>query len=266
MFTIFENNKHIESQNKAAKEVVNSLFSLVQAEGEQVTISAQTNISKERIIHNKLAVVREGIIIGKFQNKKLFFLDEGDLIGLEDIYTEDPDYTLHTEGATKCIVYDLPNLTEKIRNNEQAFKLWNKLVSIQMQMTTRLAGLLIKGELATEPSIKLYKEGDTIIEQGTTAKEVYSLMSGHANVFVGETKVGEILPDELFGALAALTDTPRTASVIASCETMVLSLPSEHFSELISGRPETVQQLVKDMARTIVSLNKKVVGFNSQLT
>ncbi len=104
-----------------------------------------------------------------------------------------------------------------------------------------------------------FAPSEVIIKQGTSGDEVYTLLNGHANVIVDGIIVGEVLADEIFGALAALTDMPRTASVVASQNCSVLSIEKDKFIELIQNRPLTVLKMVQDMARTIVDLNKKVV-------
>ena len=63
---------------------------------------------------------------------------------------------------------------------------------------------------------------------------------------------------EYKSALAALTDTARTAKVVATKRCVVASLPKDNFVELFRDKPATVFKLVKDMSRTIVDLNRQV--------
>lgn len=85
-------------------------------------------------------------------------------------------------------------------------------------------------------------------------------MSGSEKVMINDTEVGEINKDEIFGAIAALTNTKRNASIIATsnCETFVVR--SDSFRSLLEARrPDTVQKLINDMARTIVSCNDRII-------
>jgi len=75
--------------------------------------------------------------------------------------------------------------------------------------------------------------------------------------------VGDIRRDELFGAIAALTDTPRTATVKADVSCSVLVVPSTSFKALLTSRPDTVTKLIEDMARTIISTNDKILSLES---
>ena len=80
----------------------------------------------------------------------------------------------------------------------------------------------------------------------------------------GPIGLGGLLPDEIFGAIGGLTGTPRSATVVATKQTTVVVLPTDHFIELIQERPQTVLQLVKDMARKLVSLNERVVSLEDK--
>ncbi|MDH5473810.1 MAG: cyclic nucleotide-binding domain-containing protein, partial [Gammaproteobacteria bacterium] len=114
------------------------------------------------------------------------------------------------------------------------------------------------------PEIRQYNEQDTIIEEGGTDNEVYTLLSGSADVLVKDTQVGVIKRDEIFGAIAALTGTPRTAKVVATSDCTVLVVPSDRFQDLLKKRPDTVTKLIEDMARTIVASNQKIVDLSSK--
>ena len=98
-----------------------------------------------------------------------------------------------------------------------------------------------------------------IIEENTDGDEVFTLMTGAAKVIINNTEVGKINKDEIFGAIAALTNTRRSASIVATsdCETIVVR--SDRFRGLLAARPDTVQKLINDMARTIVSCNDRIM-------
>ena len=112
------------------------------------------------------------------------------------------------------------------------------------------------------PEFRVYKQGDVIIEEDTEGDEVFTLLSGTAKVMIKDIVVGQINRDEIFGVIAALTNTKRTASVIATsdCETVVIK--SENFRDLLNTRPDTVYKLIHDMARTIVSSNNMVMDLS----
>jgi len=86
------------------------------------------------------------------------------------------------------------------------------------------------------------------------------LIEGHADVLVDGKKVGEVLSDEIFEAMAAFSDTARNVTVRATKSCVVLSLPAQQFIGLMSSRPATVLKLINDMARALVTANKTLIN------
>lgn len=110
-----------------------------------------------------------------------------------------------------------------------------------------------------QPRFLSFKEGDQIIEEGSEGTEVYTMIEGEAEVFVGSTRVGQIKENEIFGAIAALTGTKRTASIIAQRPCSVLECSREEFRQLIQTRPQTVESLVQSLAEKLLSSNQRAV-------
>ena len=65
---------------------------------------------------------------------------------------------------------------------------------------------------------------------------------------------------EIFGAMAALTNADRSATVRAKTNCSVVKVPKEQFTELIKSNPATIHSLLVDMANSIVNLNEQLVG------
>lgn len=65
--------------------------------------------------------------------------------------------------------------------------------------------------------------GEYIIEQGTLDTAFYILLSGGADVKIGdkEAAVARIEPGDFFGEIAFLRNTPRTSHVVA-CDTAIM--------------------------------------------
>ena len=114
------------------------------------------------------------------------------------------------------------------------------------------------------PDIKNFAHGDIIIEEDTKGEEVFTMLSGKAEVYVRDTKVGEISDSETFGAISVLTGMPRTATVKANGSCTVVTTKGESYMKLIMAEPERVKKLVEDIARLIVSTNDKVVELSKK--
>lgn len=76
-------------------------------------------------------------------------------------------------------------------------------------------------------------QGGTVVRQGDPGKEAYFILSGWA-VAGARDERGETLslssmgPGDFFGEIAALSDTPRTADVVAQSGLILLQVPAEN--------------------------------------
>ena len=74
------------------------------------------------------------------------------------------------------------------------------------------------------PEVRNYEQGDIIIQQGAKGDEVFTLISGNAHALVGETVVGEVKCDEIFGAIAATGSSAMFKSFCIDCKLLMYIL------------------------------------------
>jgi CRP-like cAMP-binding protein len=77
-------------------------------------------------------------------------------------------------------------------------------------------------------------QGEMITRQGSVDKTFYLLVRGKVDVLVNGRKVSEIAQGGFFGEIALIADVPRTASVIATEECMLLTIDSDNFWNILS--------------------------------
>lgn len=207
---------------------------------------------------DRLYVLREGFLSCALGGKQLFFYEEGDLLGYEGRCGAGI-FEIKSEFAVRLDVYDTASVRCRADSGRQALDLFEQYFLSYLAVAVFAWGEMIRQEADLSPSIAVFEAGEIIVRENSPADQVLNLVKGHAEVSVAGVKVGEVLEDEIFGALAALTDTTRTATVKASRRCEVLSLAKDNFLGLIESRPRTVLKMVQDMARTIVALNNKVV-------
>lgn len=75
-------------------------------------------------------------------------------------------------------------------------------------------------------------KGDYLIRQGEIGQEMYFVKTGKLEVTVNGKKVTEKLPGEYVGEISVVFAQPRTASVIATEDTELLSISKHDFDEL----------------------------------
>ena len=224
-------------------------------------INQDLKIVKSKPIEPKsqsIYLIKSGVISETYNGQVVVNYEEGDLIGLDGLL-QVKKTCYENDFAAVVDEYDGQQLIDDILSDKNNFLIFNQYLSCLNQSYQILMTHLNQKDVEFSPEFRHFNKGDVIIEEDTNGDEVFTLMSGTTKVVVNNTEVGEINKDEIFGAIAALTNTPRTASIVATsaCETIVVKC--DNFRGLLSARPDTVQQLVNDMARTIVSCNERIM-------
>lgn len=240
------------------KSTAAQLLTELKLRGESTQIPIQTDAIALAREKGLLFRISGGTLPCFWRNKLCFFLNEGDLIGLNDQIntpelTASSEYSIHTEQISRA------NFDSALAAAPHAQILHTKLLELNSQRQFVMMANMVKAETLLRPSISNYRQGDIIIREGESAHEVFNLLDGKAEVFSQGVKVGEIHRDEVFGMLAAISNSPRTATVKAATNCSALVVTRDKFVELIETKPLTALKIIDDMSRLIVSLNSKVV-------
>ena len=264
MQTTFESPPEAKLFFERSRAALSKFLSLVNPTQKSIVIRITNDLYAEPERQGKLYLLTEGMLSLSVQGEIVFTIEEGDLLGLENLFFSS-DAKFSGEFAVRADEYTKEEIL-RVAATPEGGALWSEYLALRLNGETLIIAALGKGEKNFTPDIRSYKAGEVIIVEGSKATEVYTLLKGHANVTVKGIVVGEILADELFGVLAALTNTPRTASVTASTNSLVLSLDKEKFLDLMYKRPALVLNMVENMSRTIVSLNQRVVNLSVEGT
>jgi len=240
---------------KACQSFVPRLISDIEPRNKDVKITSSKPLTPTT---DTIYLIKSGIISEKYHGQLIVHYEEGDLVNADSLYRI-KDISYENDFAVVVDEYNSNTFLNAILNDHSKFESWNNYLSYKNESFQLLLCHFSHQDAEFNPEYRAYKAGETIIVENTEGDEVFTLMSGSAKVMINNVDVGEIQEDEIFGAIAALTQTKRTASIIAktNCETIVVK--SESFKGLLEARPDTVQKLVTDMARTIVSCNEKII-------
>lgn len=102
-----------------------------------------------------------------------------------------------------------------------------------------------RSEIAAVTVPKTYGDGETIVREGHPGESMYVVSSGRVAVLIGADmrEVAIIERGGYFGEMSLLTGEPRTATVVARGETVVLELGAELFRRVAEESPNTVEQV-----------------------
>lgn len=100
-----------------------------------------------------------------------------------------------------------------------------------------------------------YSKGQNVFRQGEVGDAAYVVVKGIADIVV-ETGAGEIVvaqakENAVIGEIAILCDVPRTATVRANDELVVLKIKKEHFLGLMTDFPKLGIQVMRELAQRL---------------
>ena len=101
-----------------------------------------------------------------------------------------------------------------------------------------------------------FLSGEVICREGELGKDLYVLIDGEVEVFRnyqadGQLRLGSQLPVTCFGEMAILADLPRTATVVSSRESRLLTLHGDRLKELIIQMPEIAFDFFRVLAERL---------------
>ena len=88
-----------------------------------------------------------------------------------------------------------------------------------------------------------YGPGQTIISQGEIGHRYYVLTAGSVQIWRNDELLATLGPVSGFGEYALLRDTPRSATVVAVDDCVVLELEREDFLAAVLGSPSANAQI-----------------------
>lgn len=89
---------------------------------------------------------------------------------------------------------------------------------------------------------------------------MYVLISGSADVMVGDEVIESAGPGTFLGELALIDAAPRAATVVATADCRLVSLDQEQFHVLIRGTPYFATEVMKVMADRLRRMDCRRVG------
>lgn len=263
MFTTYEINEEFKIYNNRARTALADLISELGVNPEELLITPDIDIASMARETGDIYILSEGILSCNLSGKQLFFLEKKDVVAPVDFFFGS-EAVLHSDFAVKLFRFNRTQFYTLLFRNRQLHDLWEEFLGMQLSSMVCLLASFNKPSKKVDPDTRFVAPGDPIIIQETEPDEVYTLLSGSADVFVQEKKVGEVLEGEIFGAMAATTNTRRSASVIARVPCVIMVLPKEHFLSLAETHPHTLLKLIEDMGRIIRTQNQKIMDLETK--
>lgn len=109
-----------------------------------------------------------------------------------------------------------------------------------------------------------FRSGQRFFSQGDAADAAYVILEGRAEVVLtkggGEVKVAELGRNDLVGEMGILSDTPRSATVLASEQLSALRIDKSVFLELLRQFPQISIAVMRELATRLERTNAQLVS------
>lgn len=255
MLIVGERPEYVDKMTDRLKKLANKLFEDL-PDGKRVVLSKLADLYTQES-QDSLFIMQSGNVAAYQGERLCFYYEAGDLIGLTDCY-QLPSLRVSIDDSSEVIHYDADTLLKHVTSTKELQSVWT---SYLITLVALFQDAFSRFQTTTDQpntGFMTFAPGDTIIRQGDDAHEVFTILSGNAEAFVDDVKVGEILQDEIFGAMAVFTNEKRSATVKAKAACTVLAVPREEFITLIKSHPQTTMTLIENMARQISTLNAQI--------
>ena len=207
--------------------------------------------------HDTVYLITQGALAVTTQQRPIFRLECGDVIGLLPNNT----WEYLSDQPITLTPYNRSALFQHISAKQPRIEQVAQYLNNQLSMLSEAVASLRQPDTQPKTGYLSLDSGETLIQQGETSDTVYILLQGHAEVHVDGEKVGEIFPDEIVGAMAAITKQTRSATVKALSPCTLLTIPQDQFLALLQTSPRIASTLVSSMAERINQLNREVANF-----
>ena len=112
---------------------------------------------------------------------------------------------------------------------------------------------------------RTYKDGEIICREGDEGKSMFVVQSGKVEVIKkgpeGELKLGTLTKGDIFGEMALFDHMPRSATVKAVGEAVVLSIDKKGFFAKASTDPTLAFNILEGMSERIRDLDRELSNY-----
>ena len=114
--------------------------------------------------------------------------------------------------------------------------------------------LLLRPEVPT----RNFATGDTIFSEGEKGDEFFVVVRGKIEIRSGDRSLETLGPKGIFGEMALIDDSPRSATVVALTDVTVAPIKERQFLFLVKHTPFFALRVMRVLALRLRTQNKAV--------
>jgi CRP/FNR family transcriptional regulator, cyclic AMP receptor protein len=105
---------------------------------------------------------------------------------------------------------------------------------------------------------RFFAKGDTIFREGEQGDEFYVVVRGQVEIRSGDRRLEILGRNGIFGEMALIDDSPRSATVVALTEVTVAAMKEKQFLFLVKHTPFFALKVMRVLAMRLRRQNKAV--------
>jgi CRP/FNR family transcriptional regulator, cyclic AMP receptor protein len=109
-----------------------------------------------------------------------------------------------------------------------------------------------------EVPTRFFAKGDTIFREGEQGDEFFIVVRGNVEIRSGGRRFETLRPKGIFGEMALIDDSPRSATVVALTDVTVAPIQEEQFLFLVKHMPMFALRVMRVLANRLRNQNKAV--------
>ncbi|MEQ8275868.1 MAG: serine/threonine-protein kinase [Deltaproteobacteria bacterium] len=280
---IFEKNEHavdVIGESPILSSLNSELFVNVVLALELRKFSAGDTIVTEGDEGDAFFMIGRGRVVvsaKNFEGHKIYLtsLSDGDCFGEQSYFTGEPrSATIEaleeawvleaSRSVLNRVVQDHPTIRESLR------RFYKERLAASLLAKSPLFGHLgtkARKELAERFTFETYQTGDLVIREGDHSDAFYAIKSGTVRVYAGDDEepigLAELTAGEIFGEIAAIEGSRRTASVRAVDECELLRLEATELNAMLAKNIEIRRMIEKKIEERAEDKLQRIIDSTS---
>jgi CRP/FNR family transcriptional regulator, cyclic AMP receptor protein len=103
-----------------------------------------------------------------------------------------------------------------------------------------------------------FTKGKTIFQEGDRGDEFFIVMRGQVEIRSGDRHLETLGPDGIFGEMALIDDSPRSASAVALSDVTLAPIKENQFLFLVQNTPFFALSVMRVLAHRLRRQNKMI--------
>ncbi len=95
-----------------------------------------------------------------------------------------------------------------------------------------------------EKDVRTFEPGTVIFKEGDRGKLMFAVLEGEVNISKGSVLLATIGPGEVFGEMALVDDSPRSADAVAKTAVKAAAVDDRSFLRMVAYNPQIALQLM----------------------